>query len=49
MRKLWDDERFVNDNTFSVNVNRLRLKLEEIGLEECYYNEKGIRVYGGKL
>ncbi|RKJ25490.1 DNA-binding response regulator, partial [Butyricicoccus sp. 1XD8-22] len=34
MRKLWDDERFVNDNTLSVNVNRLRIKLEEIGLRD---------------
>lgn len=42
MRKLWDDERFVNDNTLSVNVNRLRLKLEEIGLEEVIVTKKGL-------
>lgn len=42
MRKLWDDERFVNDNTLSVNVNRLRLKLEEIGLEEVILTKKGL-------
>lgn len=29
---LWDDERFVSDNTLTVNLNRLRKKLEEIGL-----------------
>ena len=40
MRKLWDDERFVNDNTLSVNVNRLRLKLEQIGLEEVIVTKK---------
>ncbi|GAB3049682.1 response regulator [Virgibacillus ainsalahensis] len=32
MERLWDDERFVSDNTLTVNVNRLRKRLEEIGL-----------------
>ena len=26
LNKLWDDERFVDDNTLSVNVGRLRKK-----------------------
>ncbi|KGR79747.1 response regulator transcription factor [Ureibacillus manganicus] len=42
MRKLWDDERFVNDNTLSVNVNRLRIKLEEIGLIDVIVTKKGL-------
>jgi len=42
MRELWDDERFVNDNTLSVNVNRLRLKLEEVGLKEVILTKKGL-------
>lgn len=42
MRKLWDDERFVNDNTLSVNVNRLRTKLEDIGLQEAISTKKGL-------
>ncbi|MFJ7733033.1 response regulator transcription factor [Lysinibacillus sp. NPDC097231] len=42
MRKLWDDERFVNDNTLSVNVNRLRTKLEEIGLQDVIVTKKGL-------
>lgn len=42
MRKLWDDERFVNDNTLSVNVNRLRSKLEEIGLADVIITKKGL-------
>lgn len=42
IRKLWDDERFVNDNTLSVNVNRLRQKLEGIGLEEVILTKKGL-------
>ncbi|WP_077329640.1 response regulator transcription factor [Virgibacillus siamensis] len=29
---LWDDERFVSDNTLTVNVNRLRKKLETLRL-----------------
>jgi two-component system, OmpR family, bacitracin resistance response regulator BceR len=32
IKSLWEDERFVSDNTLTVNVNRLRKKLEEIGL-----------------
>ncbi|NRD77809.1 response regulator transcription factor [Bacillus sp. BRMEA1] len=32
IKSLWDDERFVSDNTLTVNVNRLRKKLEELGL-----------------
>ncbi|MEK4427485.1 response regulator transcription factor [Solibacillus sp. FSL K6-1523] len=42
MRKLWDDERFVNDNTLTVNVNRLRQRLEEIGLAEVILTKKGL-------
>ncbi|MGE7113202.1 response regulator transcription factor [Lysinibacillus sp. NPDC047702] len=42
MRKLWDDERFVNDNTLSVNVNRLRSKLEDIGLQDVILTKKGL-------
>lgn len=32
MKALWDDESFVDDNTLTVNVNRLRKKLEKIDL-----------------
>ncbi|WP_431028435.1 response regulator transcription factor [Lysinibacillus sp. LZ02] len=42
MRQLWDDERFVNDNTLTVNVNRLRQRLEEIGLEDVIVTKKGL-------
>ncbi|QNK56482.1 response regulator transcription factor [Paenibacillus sp. PAMC21692] len=30
---LWNNEQFVSDNTLTVNVNRLRKKLESIGLD----------------
>lgn len=42
MRKLWDDERFVNDNTLTVNVNRLRQRLEEIDLVDVIVTKKGL-------
>lgn len=32
IQSLWEDERFVSDNTLTVNVNRLRKRLEELGL-----------------
>lgn len=34
IESLWDDERFVSDNTLTVNVNRLRKRLDEINLGE---------------
>ncbi|MCQ6558713.1 response regulator transcription factor [Paenibacillus mendelii] len=32
LETLWDDVQFVDDNTLTVNVTRLRKKLEELGL-----------------
>lgn len=32
IKSLWDDERFISDNTLTVNVNRLRKKLEQLNL-----------------
>lgn len=31
LRSLWEDERFVDDNTLTVNINRLRKKIEVAG------------------
>ncbi|MBX4268586.1 response regulator transcription factor [Clostridium estertheticum] len=33
MRTLWNDERFIDDNTLTVNITRLRKKLSAIGYE----------------
>ncbi|MNB83126.1 Response regulator protein GraR [compost metagenome] len=33
IKNLWDNEHFVSDNTLTVNVNRLRKKLEPLGLD----------------
>lgn len=42
IRKLWDDERFVNDNTLTVNVTRLRQKLANLGLGDAILTKKGL-------
>jgi len=42
IRKLWNDERFVNDNTLTVNVTRLRQKLGDIGLGDAIVTKKGL-------
>lgn len=42
MTRLWEDENFVDDNTLTVNVTRLRKKLEEIGLKDYIKTKKGI-------
>lgn len=34
IRELWDDESFIDDNTLTVNVNRLRRRLAEAGLQD---------------
>ncbi len=41
MNKLWSDECFVDDNTLTVNVNRLRKKLEDAGLCNFISTKKG--------
>lgn len=41
MRSLWEDESFVDDNTLTVNINRLRKKLSNIGLDEFIETKKG--------
>ena len=38
---LWDTDEFISENTLTVNVNRLRKKLEGIGLEEFILTKKG--------
>lgn len=41
MRGLWEDESFVDDNTLTVNINRLRRKLQDIGLNDFIQTRKG--------
>lgn len=42
MKRLWDNECFVDDNTLTVNVNRLRKVLEEGGLKDFILTKKGV-------
>lgn len=41
MRKLWEDESFVDDNTLTVNINRLRKSLEDVGLKDYIKTKRG--------
>lgn len=41
MEKLWEDESFIDDNTLTVNVTRLRKKLEETGIQDYIKTKKG--------
>lgn len=42
MIKLWDDDRFVDDNTLTVNITRLRKKLEDINFPGNISTKKGL-------
>lgn len=40
--RLWESDEFIDDNTLTVNIARLRKKLEQIGLEQMIRTKKGI-------
>ena len=42
MIKLWETDFYVDENTLNVNVNRLRRKLEALGLKDVIITKKGI-------
>ena len=42
MERLWESDSFIDDNTLTVNVARLRKKLEEIGIHDMIKTRKGI-------
>lgn len=41
MTQLWNNNMFVDDNTLTVNINRLRSKLEEAGLNQVIETKRG--------
>lgn len=41
MACLWDSENFIDDNTLTVNITRLRNKLEELDLKELIQTKRG--------
>ena len=42
MRKLWKDASFIDDNTLTVNMTRLRKKLSDLGLENYIETKKNL-------
>lgn len=41
MVKLWDDEEFIDENTLTVNIARLRKKLSQNGIDDFIKTKKG--------
>ncbi|WP_313897617.1 response regulator transcription factor [Bacillus litorisediminis] len=41
MRSLWKDESFIDDNTLTVNITRLRKKLAELGKDDFISTKRG--------
>ncbi len=42
MDYMWNSDIFVDDNTLSVNMTRLRKKLEEVGMKEVIETKRGL-------
>ncbi|AID45080.1 Hypothetical protein SFBmNL_01175 [Candidatus Arthromitus sp. SFB-mouse-NL] len=42
MERLWKTESFIDENTLTVNVNRLRKKLDSSGLENFITTKVGV-------
>lgn len=42
MKRLWDDEAFVDDNTLTVNITRLRKKMDDAGIKDLIHTKKGV-------
>ena len=42
MRCLWKEANFIDDNTLTVNITRIRKKLQNIGLENYIETKKGL-------
>lgn len=40
--RLWESDEFIDDNTLTVNIARLRKKLEQLGLDDMIRTKKGI-------
>ena len=41
MEYLWDSSMFVNDNTLTVNIGRIRSKIEELGVKDYIKTKRG--------
>lgn len=45
MDKLWATDSFIDDNTLTVNINRIRSKLRQFGLQDLICTKKGVGYY----
>ncbi len=41
LKALWEDARFVDDNTLTVNINRLRKKIQQAGIDDFIETKVG--------
>lgn len=42
LEKLWDDSSFVDDNTLTVNVSRVKNKLSQLGIQDLIKTKRGV-------
>ncbi len=42
MTRLWETDSYIDDNTLTVNITRLRKKLQEAGLSDFITTKKGV-------
>jgi Response regulators consisting of a CheY-like receiver domain and a winged-helix DNA-binding domain len=42
MTRLWESDSYIDDNTLTVNVNRLRRRLSDLGLPDFIATKKGV-------
>ena len=42
MNHLWGGDSFIDENTLTVNINRLRNKLEDIGVSDLIQTKRGM-------
>lgn len=42
LEALWDDTNFIDDNTLTVNITRVRKRLSAIGLDDVIINKRGV-------
>lgn len=42
MKYLWDTEEFIDDNTLTVNMNRIRKKLSDAGIQDAIETKRGL-------
>ncbi len=47
LQELWDDSPFVDDNTLTVNVSRVKRQAGGTGCRRCGKDKKGYGLYAG--